>query len=127
MLRISSTLLFTRDVEEEGVAVAGCRLVLAGVLAAHQGPAGGREESGLAVDGLQVVLGADEGMVASESFHLGLDVPAISRYVGGDLVGVVGEHGADVVCDRVFVAGTDGARLDETRTMGSYGIARAAH
>ena len=72
--------------------MAGRGLVLAGVLPAHQGPAGRGKETGLAVDGLQVVRGADEGMIAPEAAHLGTYVSAIGRYVRADLVGVAGEH-----------------------------------
>ena len=48
--------------------------MLAGVVAAHLGAAGGGEQAAGGVDGLEIVLGLDQGVVAAQAVDLGADV-----------------------------------------------------
>ena len=90
-------LVLARDVDEEGVAAAGLWFVLAGVIPADQGPAQRPKEAPLAIDGLEVVLGLDQRVLAAQLLDLVLDVLGVGGDLVADLVGGVGECAASSV------------------------------
>ena len=96
--------------------------MLAGVVAAHKGAAGGGEEAASGVDGLEVGLGLDQGVSAAQAVDLGADVVAVGGDVFGDQLGVVGKDAADSVASFFLAQVLDGAGQSLDNELPSRGL-----